>query len=509
MAGASGAIADDITNDIISPTKLMTLAINGSGTTVLSIDEKNDDGKNGCNLTGNSDGEKAYFTASVDSSSVAVATVMPARITFTSCGQQIPITVEARGTGTATITLGQLGQHAQGSFNVAPATFTVVVTGPSNTAPSTPGAPTASANPTQGGFTLNWAASSDAEGDAFTYTLEGKDSSGMAWAQVAEKISGTSYNFGAGAPAEGTWTYRVKAVETGASSALSSDWSASSTPVVVDRSGPNAPLASAGEPAYVGGDKSWWKDSATVTFSDNGDPSLPDRSSGSGVLRWTEPQTFLAQGLFTALGTATDAAGNESDETVFSGYVDTEAPTVTMSCPTDPVVLGSTSTADWSATDEGGSGVAGTDSGSVAIDTSAIGSHTATLDAGAVRDNVGHESVAATCEYKVVFDFSGFFRPVIDGLNVVKAGSAVPIKFSLHGDQGLDIIAAGSPTFTMTGAAAVKTVTSGQSSLSYDPTTDQYTYVWKTDKAWAGKSGTFTLKLVDGTEHTAQFSFTK
>lgn len=46
MAGASGAIADDITNDItndiISPTKLMTLAINGSGTTVLSIDEKNE-----------------------------------------------------------------------------------------------------------------------------------------------------------------------------------------------------------------------------------------------------------------------------------------------------------------------------------------------------------------------------------------------------------------------------------------------------------------------------------
>ena len=61
-------------------------------------------------------------------------------------------------------------------------------------------------------------------------------------------------------------------------------------------------------------------------------------------------------------------------------------------------------------------------------------------------------------------------------VNLVKAGSAVPIKFSLDGDQGLDILAAGSPTITFTACnagaqvdAIETTVTAGGSSLSYDP----------------------------------------
>lgn len=53
------------------------------------------------------------------------------------------------------------------------------------------------------------------------------------------------------------------------------------------------------------------------------------------------------------------------------------------------------------------------------------------------------------------------------------------------------------------------TVTAGSNSLTYDATSDQYIYVWKTDKSWAGQSGTLTVTLNDGTTHTAQFSFTK
>ena len=52
-------------------------------------------------------------------------------------------------------------------------------------------------------------------------------------------------------------------------------------------------------------------------------------------------------------------------------------------------------------------------------------------------------------------------------------------------------------------------MTAGGSSLSYDPVADQYVYVWKTAKTWAGKCGTFTLTLDDGTAHPALFTFTK
>ena len=97
-----------------------------------------------------------------------------------------------------------------------------------------------------------------------------------------------------------------------------------------------------------------------------------------------------------------------------------------------------------------------------------------------------------------------------------KAGSAVPMKFSLGGDYGLSILAAGSPSSAAaactTGAVestADPAFAPGSSTLAYDPVTDTYSYVWKTNKDWAGTCRVFTLKLDDGTAHTATFQFTK
>jgi hypothetical protein len=47
----------------------------------------------------------------------------------------------------------------------------------------------------------------------------------------------------------------------------------------------------------------------------------------------------------------------------------------------------------------------------------------------------------------------------------------------------------------------------GGSSLSYNPVTDQYTYNWKTNKAWAGTCRQLIVKLVDGTYHQVNFQF--
>ena len=115
------------------------------------------------------------------------------------------------------------------------------------------------------------------------------------------------------------------------------------------------------------------------------------------------------------------------------------------------------------------------------------------------------------------YDFSGFFAPVDNPptVNKVNAGRAILVKFSLAGDQGLDVLAEGYPISRRIDCDATdrvdaveKTATAGSSGLSYDATTDQYTYVWKTEKAWTG-CRQLVLKLDDGTVHRANFSFTK
>ncbi|MGH9905990.1 MAG: PxKF domain-containing protein [Pyrinomonadaceae bacterium] len=59
----------------------------------------------------------------------------------------------------------------------------------------------------------------------------------------------------------------------------------------------------------------------------------------------------------------------------------------------------------------------------------------------------------------------------------------------------------------MPGDTIEETVNAGGSSLSYDATTDLYTYVWKTNKAWKGNCRILAVRLNDGTEHLAKFRF--
>lgn len=136
------------------------------------------------------------------------------------------------------------------------------------------------------------------------------------------------------------------------------------------------------------------------------------------------------------------------------------------------------------------------------------------------QDNAGNVGPSAQATYTVLrpYAWSGFFQPVdnLPTLNVAKAGSAVPVKFSLGADFGLGIMTPGYPK-----AAAVAcdtglptdtietTVSAGGSSLGYDTASGQYIYVWKTDKAWAGSCRTLTLRLSDGTEHIAIFKLAK
>jgi hypothetical protein len=115
------------------------------------------------------------------------------------------------------------------------------------------------------------------------------------------------------------------------------------------------------------------------------------------------------------------------------------------------------------------------------------------------------------------YAFTGFYQPVDNGkINVVQAGRGIPVKFSLGGDQGLNIFAPGYPashTVACGGSGGLddieQTVTAGGSSLSYDVTSGQYNYVWKTDKASAGTCRELDVVFNDGSIQRATFQLKK
>ncbi|HYZ79352.1 MAG TPA: PxKF domain-containing protein [Gaiellaceae bacterium] len=153
-------------------------------------------------------------------------------------------------------------------------------------------------------------------------------------------------------------------------------------------------------------------------------------------------------------------------------------------------------------------------SGSPAIDAAVLANCPATDQRGVSRPQGGGCDIGAY--ERVGYTFTGFFSPVRNPptFNTAKAGSSVPVKFSLGGNQGLNIFAAGYPksqqiTPCNTSGALVDGTPATAGTLSYDPASDRYTYLWKTDKAWAMTCRKLTVRLSDNSDHVAYFNFTK
>lgn len=131
---------------------------------------------------------------------------------------------------------------------------------------------------------------------------------------------------------------------------------------------------------------------------------------------------------------------------------------------------------------------------------------------------------SASATYNVVYAWNGFFQPIDNSpasgpvvFNKAKAGQSIPAKFSLGGNFGLNIIAAGYPKVTQVACVAAAPVdlienyaaVTANNGLVYDATANQYNYVWKTQSTYAGKCYKFDLALNDGTHHVAYFQFVK
>ena len=138
----------------------------------------------------------------------------------------------------------------------------------------------------------------------------------------------------------------------------------------------------------------------------------------------------------------------------------------------------------------------------------------------AIRDNAGGEAFQAADHVVEVsaYDFVGFLKPLAPApaISEVKAGRAIPMKFGLGGDYGLNIMAVGSPTSVQvecpadTPVSVVEpTTAAGAGSLTYDAASGTYNYVWKTETGWSGTCRTFSMTLDDGSTYRAVFSFVK
>ena len=247
------------------------------------------------------------------------------------------------------------------------------------------------------------------------------------------------------------------------------------------------------------------------------DYACADDPGGLGILECFSPMPLgypidtHRSGTFTFDVYAVDLAFHITHETATYTITDRKPPAIAFTSPADGAsyIVGHPV---WTSffCDDGpdGSGLKSCDGdqpSNTPLDTSTLGPKTFTVTASDRAGNVASE----THSYSIVYDFAGFASPAesYPTATSTKAGESVPLKFSLHGDQGSSIFAAGSPGWAPCGALDGPTWAAG--TLSYNASNDRYTYLAPTSKSWAGGCRDLIATFRDGTTHRARFTFTK
>jgi hypothetical protein len=553
-------IANQLDNSIDAIAEVMPLTVGGAtGTTTLYVNPTNGDGKNGCNLTGST-----ALTLSVSSNNTAVATVSPSSVTFTSCGDIKTLTITPINPGTATISVSQTSNTTPGTFTLAPATFTVNVTPPPNTAPSVSVAGVAGgASYNKGSVPAATCQVTDAEdgNSSFAATLSaitGPDAAGGIGSQTAS----CSYTDAGGLTATASVTYNIVdpspptigytlspaspdgnngwykssvtltwtvtegdspstlqktgcvdqniTADQGATqyscSATSAGGSTGPVDVTIKRDATVPTINGTPSPATNG--FGWNKTDVVVSFT------CGDNLSGVTAANCGPDQTLSGEGAGqSATGNAEDNAGNTASATVSNINIDKTAPNVSLvGGPANggSYYFGSVPLAPTCSASDGLSGLDG--NCAVTGYGTTVGSHTVTASA---KDKAGNESTTTATYTVLAWTLNGFYQPVdMNGvLNTVKNGSTVPLKFEIF---------AGSNELTDTGAIDsfkvfpincatagtatddIELVTTGGTTLRYDATGGQFIQNWQTPKM-PGLCFKVTMTTDDGSSISALF----
>jgi hypothetical protein len=309
-------------------------------------------------------------------------------------------------------------------------------------------------------------------------------------------------------------------------------------------------LASAGDltltAAYAG--------NATFASSSDTESHTVQGSPADVVITWAEPQDITygtalgsgqldataasggqsVAGSFTylpAAGTVLDAGEDQELKATFtpsnsSAYksatasvrldVLRAAPTLAWSVPASTTVGPlSAGLLNATASGAGGAAVLGTFTYSPAAGTFLDAAPSRTLSVTFQPSSANYTTASRSVSLAVLYPWSGFFEPTNNPqvLNTAKAGTAIPVRFSLGGNRPAPVLATGSPEITAvtcpkwTNDAIEETVSASASSLQYENATGWYVYTWKTQTSWTNRCRRFRLVLKDGTSREAIFRF--
>lgn len=485
-------------------------------------------------------------------------------MTFTSCNDPKVITVTPVGEGTATISASQTNNTTDGSFNLAPVTFTAAVTGAANTAPSvTISGVTGGASYTKGAVPTAMCSVTDVEDGPSSFPAELSAITGpYASDGIGSQTASCSYTDAGGLKASGSATYSIvdatapsvnymlspvtpdgsngwyksdvtlewtftenespssliktgcvdqsitadQAETTYSCSATSAGGSAGPVAVSIKRDS-TAPTVAYISAAGTAGLNGWYTSPVTATFT------ATDALSGPAFQSGTANSGLNEEGSAVSISSPAfaDNAGNTAlgGTTSESFKIDLSNPSAQFDSSIGNVYFGQVPDAPTCTASDEVSGPAGC---MVTGYSTAVGTHTLTATA---TDNAGRTGVA-TQDYTVLaWDLKGFYAPVdLKGtLNTVKAGSTVPLKFEVVAgtDELRNVSAVGSFTakqVTCDAGAAVDDVeltTTGGTSLRFDTTGDQFIQNWQTPKSGAGNCYLVTMATQDGSALTASF----